>query len=452
MKKTTDKKIVDLMTNLPWGAHCCFFYETKEDLLDILVPYFQTGLLNNEFCIWVTSKFPQPEQAMRAMRKALPNFDSYVTKGQIEILPFTEWYVKEGVFDRQRVLAGWIEKFTEVSAKGYEGMRLTGDALWLEKTSWKNLTEYEAELDKTISNYRIKAVCTYFLDQCEASDIVDVAKNHGYALIKRGTWELIENSQRKRAEERAHEKAMSELEKAVELRTEELRRSQKQLRSLAAYLQSVREEERSRIARELHDEIGQALTGIKFSLERTKGQEAANVELGVVQALGVVNDLIGRVRDLSLELRPAMLDDFGLLAALRWHFNRYTSQVNIKVDFKHTGLEARRFAPEIETAAYRIVQEALTNVARHAGTDIVELGVRADENTLRIRVKDLGVGFDPVSVSARFTGGLSGMRERAIMLGGQLNIESAPGAGTLLVAELPLRRQVTAITNQPDLD
>lgn len=158
----------------------------------------------------------------------------------------------------------------------------------------------------------------------------------------------------------------------------------------------------------------------------------------------MTNELIGRVRDLSLELRPAMLDDLGLLAALRWHFDRYTTQVKIKVDFNHNGLERRRFASEIETATYRIVQEALTNVARHAGVKQVEVNLRVEESALRILIKDLGAGFDPRTLPAGATAGISGMRERAIMLGGRLKIESAPGVGTLLIAKLPLRARVSA--------
>jgi signal transduction histidine kinase len=216
---------------------------------------------------------------------------------------------------------------------------------------------------------------------------------------------------------------------------EELRNSREQLRNLAAYLQSVREEERKRIARELHDEIGQALTGIKLILEKTMREP--NVAPALEPALGVTNELIGRVRDLSLELRPAMLDDLGLLPALKWHFERYTSQVNIRVDFKYAGLEGRRFQPEIETAAYRIVQEALTNVARHAMVESAEVNIRADETMFRIEVRDAGIGFHSGSVTIANTGGLSGMRERATMLGGELTLDSAPGTGTLLTAKLP---------------
>jgi signal transduction histidine kinase len=134
------------------------------------------------------------------------------------------------------------------------------------------------------------------------------------------------------------------------------------------------------------------------------------------------------------------LDDLGLLSALTWYFDRYTTQFKIEARFQHAGLERRRFEPDIETAAYRIVQEALTNVARHARVDRVEVRISADENTLSIRITDTGVGFEPDSLSVRATGGLSGMRERAILLGGRLQLESSPGHGTSLTAELPLKR------------
>jgi signal transduction histidine kinase len=221
---------------------------------------------------------------------------------------------------------------------------------------------------------------------------------------------------------------------------EELRKSREQLRALAAYLESVREEERGRIARELHDEIGQALTAIKLALERATSGQSATAAVNLAPALALANELIGRVRDLSLELRPAMLDDLGLRAALRWHFEHYTSRFKIDVSFKDSGLDGRRFAPEIETAAYRIVQEALTNIARHAGTDKAEVNVHADEKILRITVKDGGKGFDSESASAYFTAGLYGMRERAMSLGGRLTLDSSPGSGTLLTAELPLQK------------
>jgi signal transduction histidine kinase len=223
---------------------------------------------------------------------------------------------------------------------------------------------------------------------------------------------------------------------------EQVQNAHQRLQSLSRSLLEVQETERRHIARELHDEIGQVLTGIKLSLERSAREPPDCVKSSVSQALGLVTELVGRVRDLSLELRPPMLDDLGLLSALRWQLGRYTSQFEIRVNFKHSRLDEQRFAPDIETAAYRIVQEALTNVARHAGVGKVDVDIQADESRIRIRIRDEGIGFDAHTLSASSTGGLSGMRERASMLGGQLDVESAPGAGTLLRAELPLRMTV----------
>lgn len=150
---------------------------------------------------------------------------------------------------------------------------------------------------------------------------------------------------------------------------DELKRGQEGLRNLSRQLVEVHEAERRHLARELHDEIGQVLTGLKLAIEvnpRLKGNAGkANLE----QAKTLVNELMGQVRELSLDLRPAMLDDLGLLPTLLWYFERFTTRTQVAVDYEHTGLD-RRFAPEVETTAYRIVQEALTNVARHA--DVTE--------------------------------------------------------------------------------
>ena len=146
-------------------------------------------------------------------------------------------------------------------------------------------------------------------------------------------------------------------------------------------------------------------------------------------------DLIDRVRDLSLDLRPAMLDDFGLLPALRWLFERFFRQVGITVEFEPIGLE-RRFSPDVETAAYRIVQEALTNVARHANVATVAVRAFAADGRLIVEVEDHGTGFDAEGeLASASTSGLSGMRERAALIGGRLTIESRPGAGTRIRAE-----------------
>ena len=206
---------------------------------------------------------------------------------------------------------------------------------------------------------------------------------------------------------------------------------------LSRRLMEVQETERRNIARELHDEISQALTGLKLTLEMAARQPPDAVSASLVQAHSLVNDLMAHARKMSLDLRPPMLDDLGLLHALLWHIEHYTAQTSVRVDFKYSGIETRRFEPEVETAAYRIVQEALTNVARHARVSEVAARVWTQQNKLMIEIEDSGAGFDAEEVSiASGTSGLAGMRERAKLLGGQLLVESYPGEGTRLTAEL----------------
>jgi PAS domain S-box-containing protein len=216
---------------------------------------------------------------------------------------------------------------------------------------------------------------------------------------------------------------------------EEVRVGRERLAALSRRLLSVQETERRHLARELHDEIGQYLTGIGLLLSQLERQPPRDFQRRVDELTRLVTDLIDRVRDLSLDLRPAMLDDFGLLPALRWLFERFFRQTKITVEFDQVGLE-RRFAPDVETAAYRIVQEALTNVARYANVTTVAVHAAVTDRCLRVVIADHGRGFDAeAELRAASTSGLSGMRERTALLGGRLTIESHPGAGTSIQAD-----------------
>jgi len=221
-------------------------------------------------------------------------------------------------------------------------------------------------------------------------------------------------------------------------------RTDAQRMRLAAIL--LEEAERRHIARELHDEIGQSLTALKFHLEMVGRSAPEDGETRVTEARALVDELMARVSNLSLDLRPAMLDDLGLLPALVWLFERYTAQTKIVVEFQRSGLEGR-FAPEIETAAFRMVQEALTNVARHASVDRVTVRAWSDESSLGVQVVDAGKGFRPEETLARAdSSGLIGMRERATALAGQLTIEASVGGGARLTAEFPLPARARGTT------
>jgi signal transduction histidine kinase len=229
--------------------------------------------------------------------------------------------------------------------------------------------------------------------------------------------------------------------KRVKTAEQEREHMLERLQTLSRRLLEVQEAERRHLARELHDEVGQTLTGLRLLLKPNGDAAADAVNTRFEQARDLVDELLERVRGLSFDLRPAALDQLGLLPALLALFERYTGQTGVLVDFKHQGVEGR-FAPEVETTAYRIVQEALTNAARHAGVAGVTVRVWAAADLLSVQIEDRGRGFDPdVALAAPRSGGLAGMQERVLLLDGHLTIESRPGGGTEITAELPLPGQ-----------
>lgn len=223
---------------------------------------------------------------------------------------------------------------------------------------------------------------------------------------------------------------------------EELRLHRDRLRELSRQLVQTHETESRAIGRELHDQIGQMLTALKLIMEIAPQLPPEPAAKKFAQAHDLVDDLLNRVSRLSLELRPPMLDDLGLIPALLWHINRYQEQTNIAVDFKHSGAEGKRFGNEIETTAYRVVQESLTNVARHAHATRARLEVRVEADVMKIQIEDNGAGFDPQAAFDKQRG-LSGMRERVNLLGGSFRIESQPGKGAKKTIQLPLREKTT---------
>lgn len=229
------------------------------------------------------------------------------------------------------------------------------------------------------------------------------------------------------------------LQKEKYLAEKEMSELNEQLRDLTAHVQDVREEEQIRIAREIHDELGQMLTTIKMdivtagkNLERSPADVSGNLS----DALKMVDNTITTIRRIASGLRPGILDDLGLIAALEWQSRDFEKHHNIKCLFAAPDADLR-LSKNVSTGLYRIYQEALTNIARHSGAEKVITILTSTNDNITLTISDNGRGFDPREIKVKKTLGLIGIKERAIIMKGSLFIESATGKGTKIIVTVP---------------
>jgi len=218
----------------------------------------------------------------------------------------------------------------------------------------------------------------------------------------------------------------------------DLEEANRQLKLLSRRRVKVQEEERRHLARELHDEIGQALTAAKINLQAAMEESDPAKSKRIQETAAILERLLGQVRQISLNLRPAMLDDLGLVPALRSLLDELGRRASVAVRFSAKNIP-ENLDPEIQTTCFRIAQEAITNAVRHAGATQIDVDLRREDGSFRLQVHDDGRGFEMPSPQSQTIGlGLLGMKERAALVGGRTKITSAPGEGTTVDANLPL--------------
>jgi DNA-binding CsgD family transcriptional regulator len=181
---------------LPWGSHICMFYESPEDLIDSHRDYLGAGLSDNERCVWALSEPPDSDRVIAGLREAIPGFDDYLAAGAIELIPGHQWYLQDGEVDPERIAEAWLVKLADALAHGFAGLRVSGNAFWLQTDLWERFREYETYLDHVLAGTRMIVLCSYPLRAARATDLLDVAKAHHVAVTRRaGNWEFLESSQ-----------------------------------------------------------------------------------------------------------------------------------------------------------------------------------------------------------------------------------------------------------------
>lgn len=463
--QTTELRKTGISTvgDVPWGTHFSQFHQTKQDLLDLLVPYFIAGLENNEFCLWIT--YPPLHQAepREELIRAFPAAAQHLSRGDIEIVPFSEWYLRDGGFNSTRAANALYERLEQALAKGYAGMRVNGNGAWVTEQQWADFTQYEQQVDEMIVDRKLIALCTYPLAAVKAADLFEVVRTHQFAIAKRrGKWEVVETSELKRTKEQLRQLS-EQLEHRVAQRTAELaaanaaltgeiaeRRETTQqltalserLRALSAGVQSAREEEGTRIAREIHDELGSSLTALKWEIEGLVplvSSDIPAVQKRLNAMMRLADSIIHSAQRIAAELRPGILDDLGLVEAVESQAQEFQDRSGIPTSFNST-LDTIPLNHDQSVAVFRIVQEALTNILRHANATRVEIS--ADEHAAEfvLKIRDNGSGITDEAKSQPLSLGLLGMQERAHLVGGTIDIHGDAGKGTTVTLRIPLSR------------
>lgn len=233
---------ISVLGEMPFGTHFCSFYETKQDLLDILIPFFKSGLESNQFCLWIVANSERLtiQEAENALRAVLPDLDKYIAEKSIEFVGH-EWFLKGGSFDSQRVAYQFKKKLDEVLARGYAGMRATSSPAWLETGNVETLREYEVQLDQSYSDERIILSCTYPIGSGSADLLLDIAGRHQFVIARRRSdWDVVETPELTQAKAEI-ERLNAQLEERVVERTEKPGATTARLRAEIEQRKSVEE-------------------------------------------------------------------------------------------------------------------------------------------------------------------------------------------------------------------
>ena len=414
----TRKTGIDVVGDMPWGTHFCLFYETKEDLLDTLIPYCKAGLESGEFCLWIVADPLTVEEATDALKKAVPGFSRYLADSSIEIVSARDWYLSGGTFDLKRVTAGWLEKLARASARGYAGVRVTGDTAWLHKKDWKHFCEYEEGLNEAVTNQRLAVLCTYPLAACGAMEILDVVRTHQFAVAKRHrSWDVIETAGLKQA--KAEIKRLNdELEQRVIERTSQLMLASEALRETQAELAHVNRvttmgQLAASIAHEVNQPLAASVTNAHaalrwLSLQPANLEEAREALASIVYDGKRAGDVIERMRALIKKAPPRKdgldINDviLGVCALIRGELAK--NGVSLRTQLADGLPLTQGDRVQLQQVMLNLIMNAIEamSAVSHGSRELL-IGTSTDASgAVRITVQDSGPGLNPETFDRLF--------------------------------------------------
>jgi signal transduction histidine kinase len=417
--------------------HYCLIYETEEEKFAAAVPYLRAGLKRGERCLYVADEDSRVA-VLDALDRAGTEVDRYLRTGALIVAPSPEIFLENGRFDPDFAVRSLSQAAREEGV-GDSGLRtILGEMIWaLQRDVLPDtLIEFEAKVNGFFRDHNVRGLCQYNRNHFSPEVILGVLRTHPVVvyggIVAENPYyvppdEFLKPGQAAREVERL-------LCNILTWQT-----SHNQLRALAARLQTVREDERTRAAREIHDELGQALTAIKLeftALLRDLPAHEGPVSQRSQSILKLLDHTFQSVRRIATGLRPTILDDLGLVAALEWAAEDFQTRTGTRCQINLPDADIA-LDPERATALFRIFQETLTNVARHADATQVDVRLGEEKGNLILEVRDNGKGISEEQASARMSLGILGMRERVLLLGGTLTVSGTPGTGTTVRVVIP---------------
>src|SRR5260221_10607429 len=373
--------------------HVCTLYDQRDEELAIAVSYIRAGIDRGELCVCVVDD--GGESILAALVSEGVDIDAEMRKGRLTIF---EKPLAQGL--KTLDMLGKIEQFASESRKaGYAGFRIVGEMSWALDGDLKALAEFEARLNlnRVWERHACAGLCQFDVRRFTPETLREMIIVHPLVVIGdricRNPY-YVAPEQYLSPDWPLHEAdwMMTNLEQ-LQQSEDSLRASQERYRSLSRRLLEQQEHERAALARELHDQLGQSLVAVSLNLEAIKGELSPASSARVPESMRAIEKMIEQVQTLAFELRPSTLDEFGLVEALRLLVARHGERARVRVSFTATPIDARP-PVEIEIACFRITQEALSNVARHARARHVEVTLMAQDVALEVTVRDDGVGFN----------------------------------------------------------
>jgi C4-dicarboxylate-specific signal transduction histidine kinase len=417
---------IGVVGDVPWGTHFFLFHETEEDLIDACLPYLQAGLENRELCMWVIADPLTEEEVRYCLKHTIPGFDDYFENRSIEIVRGREWYMTGDELDLERVTRGWKEKTDRALNGGYAGFRLSADTAWLDKRDWKEFCEYEKEVNESIGNTPMLALCSYPLPGTAAAEILDVTCTHQFAIARRNKkWELMESSELKQSKAEIL-RLNNDLERRVMERTRQLttvnqelrrqmverQRAEEALRTAQAELAHVtRVTAMGELAASIAHEVTQPLTGIvtngnaclHWLASAPPNMEKARTAVERIirdsdRASEVIHDIRARAQKAPPRQEPVDLNDLIsrtlTFVSSEMTLNQIELQTELAVDLPSV-LGDRVQLQQVLLNLIMNAIEAMSSITSRARVLTIRSERRQAPATVAVSVRDSGIGLNP---------------------------------------------------------